>query len=434
MRDDASQRNPGARGGEDRQKQLDEVGLPLEELVRRGAREILQRAIEAEVEATLEEFASVSLSDGRRAVVRNGYLPAREILTTVGSVEVQVPKVRDRSGAGVKFNSALAPPYVRRSARVAAALPWLYLKGISSGDLGEALAVLVGEDAKGLSPAALGRLKAEWSEEYQGWTRRDLTGKQYAYWWADGIYTTLRESDAPKLCLLVIIGVTADGTKEWVAIHDGLRESTESWLDVLRDLKERGLEAGPRLAVGDGALGFWKALDQVYPDTVHQRCWFHKLGNVLTDLPKSLQSKAKADLQAIWRAPTRKQAQQAFKRFINRYEAKYPKATEKLKKDREALLAFFDFPAEHWVHLRTTNPIESTFATVRHRTSRTKNCVTRSTFLGLAFKLAEEAAKTWRRIRAPEKARELLAGARYEDGIRVPDDPLDAEEEQREAA
>lgn len=418
----------------DRGEQLAELGLPLEELVRRGARDILQRAIEAEVEQLLEEFGAVSLMDGRRAVVRNGYLPAREILTTVGPVEVQVPKVRDRSGAGVKFNSALAPPYVRRSARVAAALPWLYLKGISSGDLGEALEVLVGEDAKGLSAAALGRLKATWAEEYKGWTQRSLEGKQYAYWWVDGIYTTLRESDDPKLCLLVIIGVTPDGTKEWVAISDGLRESAESWLDVLRDLKERGLEAGPRLAVGDGALGFWGALDQVYPESVHQRCWFHKMGNVLNALPKSLQGKAKADLQAIWMAPTRKQANQAFKRFINRYAAKYPKATEKLDKDREALLAFFAFPAEHWAHLRTTNPIESTFATVRHRTSRTKNCVTRATFLGLAFKMSEEAAKTWRRIRAPEKVAELLGGARYEDGIPVSDDPPDTQEEQREAA
>jgi transposase-like protein len=434
MRDDTRQGIRGARGDQDWQGQLAELGLPLEELVRRGARGILQRAIEAEVQVLLDEFAAVSLIDGRRAVVRNGYLPARAILTTVGPVEVQVPKVRDRSGSGVKFNSALAPPYVRRSARVAAALPWLYLKGISSGDLGEALEVLVGEGAKGLSPAALGRLKAQWSEEYRDWTGRSLTGQRYAYWWVDGIYTTLRESDDPKLCLLVIIGVTADGTKEWVAISDGLRESTESWLDVLRDLKERGLEVGPRLAVGDGALGFWKALDQVYPETVHQRCWFHKMGNVLTDLPKSLHSKAKAALQAIWMAATRTEANQAFKRFIKRYEAKYPKATEKLEKDRETLLAFFDFPADHWVHLRTTNPIESTFATVRHRTSRTKNCVTRSSFLGLAFKMAEEAAKTWRRIRAPEKVAELLGGARYKDGIPVPDDPPDAEEEQREAA
>ena len=432
MSDDTSTGARSARG--DRGEVLAELGLPLEELVRRGARDILQRAIEAEVEQLLEEFAGVSLMDGRRAVVRNGYLPAREILTTVGPVEVQVPKVRDRSGAGVKFNSALAPPYVRRSARVAAALPWLYLKGISSGDLGEALEVLVGEDAKGLSAAALGRLKAAWAEEYKDWTQRSLEGRQYAYWWVDGIYTTLRESDDPKLCLLVIIGVRPDGTKEWVAIGDGLRESTESWLDVLRDLKARGLQTGPRLAVGDGALGFWGALDQVYPETVHQRCWFHKMGNVLNALPKSLHGKAKADLQAIWMAPTRKQATQAFKRFISRYGAKYPKATEKLEKDREALLAFFAFPAEHWVHLRTTNPIESTFATVRHRTSRTKNCVTRATFLGLAFKLSQEAAKTWRRIRAPEKVAELLGGARYEDGIPVSDDPPETQEEQREAA
>lgn len=427
MRDDTSKGMVGARptmGGE-----LGEVGLPLEELVRRGARDILQRAIEAELEVLLDEFASVSLIDGRRAVVRNGYLPAREILTTVGPVEVQVPKVRDRTGAGVKFSSTLAPPYVRRSARVAAALPWLYLKGISSGDLGEALEVLVG--ARGLSPAALGRLKAHWSAHYQGWAGRCLEGKEYAYWWVDGIYTTLRESDDPRLCLLVIIGVTADGTKEWVAISDGLRESTESWLDVLRDLKERGLKVGPRLAVGDGALGFWSAIEQVYPETVHQRCWFHKMGNVLAALPKSLQGKAKGDLQAIWMAATRKEAVRAFERFLSRYGAKYPKATEKLVKDRDALLAFYAFPAEHWVHLRTTNPIESTFATVRHRTSRTKNCVTRTTFLGLAFKLAEEAAKTWRRIRAPEKVAELLRGARYNDGLPVTDDPP---EEQRNAA
>ena len=434
MSDDTSKGTRGARGNQDRGERLAELGLPLEELVRRGARDLLQRAIEAEVQVMLEEFAAVSLIDGRRAVVRNGYLPAREILTTVGPVEVQVPKVRDRCGAGVKFNSALAPPYVRRSARVAAALPWLYLKGISSGDLQEALQVLVGEGAKGLSAAALGRLKAQWSEEYQGWSRRSLEGKEYAYWWVDGIYTALRESDDPKLCLLVIIGVTAEGTKEWVAIDDGLRESTESWLDVLRELKDRGLEVGPRLAVGDGALGFWSALDQVYPETLHQRCWFHKLGNVLNALPKTLQSKAKTDLQAIWMAPTRKEAKQAFQRFLDRYEAKYPKATEKLEKDREALLAFYDFPAEHWVHLRTTNPIESTFATVRHRTRRTKNCVSRTSFLALAFKMAEEAAKTWRRIRAPEKVAELLGGARYEDGIPVPDDPPDTAEEQRDAA
>lgn len=429
MRDDTSKRTGQAR--EPGVEVLTEVGLPLEELLRRGARELLQQAIEAEVRVMLEDFDGVRLLDGRRAVVRNGYLPARELLTGVGPVEVQVPKVRDRSGSGVKFHSQLAPPYVRRSARVSAALPWLYLKGISSGELGEALEVLVGEDAKGLSPAALGRLKAQWSADYQDWTRRSLAGKQYVYWWIDGLYTALRESEDPKLCLLVIIGVTADGRKEWVAISDGLRESTDSWLAVLRDLKERGLVLGPRLAVGDGALGFWTALEQVYPETAHQRCWFHKLGNVLAALPKSLQGKAKADLQAIWMAPTRQEAVRALERFGARYGAKYPKAVEKLLKDREALLAFFDFPAEHWGHLRTTNPIESTFATVRHRTRRTKNCVSRTTFLGLTFKLAEEAAKRWRRIRAPEKVAEVLAGRRYQDGTPVPDDPP---EEQREAA
>jgi putative transposase len=428
MREDTSSRSGSAR---EAKEDLAEIGVPLEELVRRGAREILRQAIEAEVQAFLAGFAGVKLIDGRQAVVRNGTLPLREILTGVGPVEVQVPKVRDRSGSGVKFNSELVPPYVRRSARVAAALPWLYLKGISSGDLGEALEVLLGEGAKGLSPAALGRLKAQWSEEYQGWSGRSLQGKEYAYGWVDGIYTPLRESEDPKLCLLVIIGVRADGTKEWVAISDGIRESTESWLDVLRDVKERGLVQGPRLAVGDGALGFWAALEQVYPQTVHQRCGFHKMGNVLAALPKSLQGKAKADLQTIWMASTRKEAVAALKRFVSRYGANYPKAVEKLEKDREALLAFFAFPAEHWVHLRTTNPIESTFATVRHRTTRTKNCVSRSTFLGLAFKLAEEAAKSWRRIRAPEKVAELLGGTHYADGIPVPDDPP---EEQREAA
>jgi putative transposase len=359
-----------------------------------------------------DEYAHVQLMDGRQAVVRNGYLPSREILTGIGPVEVQVPKIRDRSGAGIKFTSALAPPYVRRTPRVSAALPWLCLKGVSNGDLSEALQVLPGDQAKGISPNVLGRLKAQWGEEYKAWSQGSLTETQYVYWWADGIYTAFREEDDERLCLLVIIGVTPEGKKEWVAISDGFRESTESWLDVLRDIKDRGLNLGARLAVGDGALGFWSALEQVYPETIHQRCWFHKAGTVLAALPKSLQSKANADLQAIWMAPTRKGANAAFKHFIKRYGDKYPKATEKLLKDRDALLAFYAFPAEHWVHLRTTNPIESTFATVRHRTTRTKNCVTRSTVLGLAFKLAEEAAKSWRRIRAalPRRLHRCLPG------------------------
>ncbi len=431
MKDDTSKQKGGA-SAVPPPGALEELGMPLEELIRRGARQLIERAIEAEVEALLAQYETVTLLDGRQAVVRHGDLPARDSLTGIGPVEVQVPKVRDRSGSGVKFNSTLVPPDVRRTLRVSAVVPWLYLKGVSSGDLGEALQVLLGEEAQGLSPNVLGRLKAQWVEEHQDWTHRSLAGKEYVDWWADGIYTTLRADDDARMCLLVIIGVTPEGKKEWVAISDGFRESTESWLDVLRELKDQGLALGPRLAVGDGALGFWSALAQVYPDPLHQRCWVHKTRNVLAALSKSLQSPAKADLQAIWRAPTRREVDRAFDRFLKRSQAKYPKATEKLVKDREALLAFYAFPAEHWTHLRTTNPIESTFATVRQRTTRTKNGVTRKTFLGLAFKLAEEAAKSWRRIRAPEKLADLLVGTVYEDGIPVTDSP--PEQEQREAA
>jgi putative transposase len=400
-----------------------ELGLSLEELIRRGARQVIQTAIEAELAELLATYDNVETLVGQRVLVRNGYLPEREVLTAVGPVAVRVPKVRDRSRSGVKFNSALVPPYVRRSGRVSAALPWLYLKGISSGDLREALTVLVGEEAKGLSANVVSRLKAEWAQEHAGWSRRDLAEQHYVYWWVDGIHTGVREEDDPRLCLLVIIGVRLDGTKELVALSDGFRESKDSWLDLLRDLKARGLTEGPRLAIGDGALGFWAALDETYAETRHQRCWFHKTGNVLTSLPKSLQSKAKADLQAIWMAPTRREAHQAFDRFIATYQAKYPKATEKLLKDREALLAFYDFPAEHWQHLRTTNPIESTFATVRHRTTRAKNCLSRLTFLGLAFKLVQEAEKSWRRIRGADCIPDLMDGVFFKDGIPVTDNP-----------
>ena len=401
-----------------------EMGLSLEELIRRGARELIQKAIEVEVQELLAEYGNVKMLGGQRAVVRNGYLPAREVLTAIGNVEVRVPKVRDRSGAGIKFNSALVPPFVRRSQRISAALPWLYLKGISTGDMREALTVLLGDEAKGLSPNVVSRLKSEWATEYAGWMKRDLSASRYVYWWVDGIHTGLRQENDARQCLLVIIGVTPEGQKELVTIGDGLRESKESWLDVLRDLAARGLGAGPLLAVGDGALGFWAALDEVFPETRRQRCWVHKTANVLNALPKSLQAKAKADLHEIWMAPTRAQAITAFDHFLKTYGAKYPKATDKLAKDREALLAFYDFPAEHWIHLRTTNPIESTFATVRHRTTRTKNCVTRSTFLGLAFKLVQEAQKSWRRIRAVERIAELLAGTVFNDGVPASvDDP-----------
>ena len=306
---------------------------------------------------------------------------------------------------------------------MSAAWPWLYLKGISSGDLREALTVLVGEAAKGLSANVVSRLKAEGAREHTGWSRRDPTEQRYVYGWADGIHTGVREEDDPKLCLRVIIGVRLDGTRERVALSDGFREAKESWRDLLRDLKDRGLTVGPRLAIGDGASGCWAALEEVYAETRPQRCWFHTTGNVLTRLPKSLQSKAEADLQAIWMAPTRREADQAFDRFQTTYQAKSPKATEKLVKDREALLAFYDFPAEHWQHLRTTNPIESTCATVRHRTTRAKNCRSRSTFLGLAFKLVQEAEKSWRRIRGADRIPDLMKGTVFEDGIPVTDDP-----------
>ena len=400
-----------------------EMGLNLDELVRQGARQVIRQVIEAELMELLSSCANVTTLKGKRAVVRNGYLPEREILTAAGPIAVQVPKVRDRSGSGIKFNSNIVPPYVRKSPRVSAALPWLYLKGISTGDMGEALRVLLGEEAKGLSANVVSRLKAQWADEHEAWSRRDLSRSRYVYWWADGIHTGLRSEHSDGQCLLVIVGVTPDGRKERVAISDGYRESKASWEELLLDLKRRGLQSGPLLAVGDGAMGFWAAMEEVFPQTAHQRCWFHKMGNVLNALPKSQQARAKADLQAIWMAATREEAQAALATFVESYQAKYPKAVEKIEKDRDSLLAFYDFPAEHWQHIRTTNPIESTFATVRHRTCRTRNCVSRSTFLGLAFKLIEEAEKSWRRIRGADKIELLLKGIPFKDGEPVQDDP-----------
>ncbi|OYR25101.1 IS256 family transposase [Brucella grignonensis] len=393
----------------------------LDELIQQGARRVIQQAIEAELATLLEQYGNVKTLDGRRAVVRNGYLPEREVVTAIGPVPVKVPKVRDRSGSGVKFNSNIVPPYIRKSPRVSAALPWLYLRGVSTGNMSEALSVLLGEQAKGLSPNVVSRLKAQWAEEHLLWNRRDLSGTRWVYWWADGIHTGLRSDDSDGQCLLVIIGVMPDGTKERVAIADGYRESKDAWRDVLLDLKARGLQGGPLLASGDGAMGLWAALAEVFPQTRHQRCWFHKTGNVLNALPKSQHSRAKEGLQEIWQAATRDDALVAFNRFVDIYSAKYPKAAGKLTNDRDELLAFYDFPAEHWQHLRTTNPIESTFATVRHRTTRTRNCVSRATFLGLAFKLIESAEQSWRRIRAPEKIAALLEGIPFKDGLPVTD-------------
>jgi len=393
----------------------------LDDLIQRGARQIIQQAIEAELTTLLERYDNVKTLDGRRALIRNGYLPQREVVTAIGPVTVQVPKVRDRSGSGVKFNSSIVPPYIRKSPRVSAALPWLYLRGVSTGDMSEALSVLLGEEAKGLSPNVVSRLKAQWAEEHAIWNRRDLSNSRWVYWWADGIHTGLRSDDSDGQCLLVIIGVKPDGTKERVAIGDGFRESKDAWCELLLDLKARGLQSGPLLAAGDGAMGLWAALAEVFPRTRHQRCWFHKTGNILNALPKSQHGRAKAGLQEIWQAATREDAFVAFDRFVELYSAKYPKATGKLTGDRDELLAFYDFPAEHWQHLRTTNPIESTFATVRHRTTRTRNCVSRATFLGLAFKLIESAEQSWRRIRAPEKIASLLEGITFKDGLPVTD-------------
>lgn len=405
------------------QNGLSEIGLGLDELVCRGARQVIQQAIEAELAELLAQYANVKTLGGRQAVVRNGYLPERDIVTAAGPVPVRVPKVRDRSGTGVKFNSSVAPPYVRKSPRVSAALPWLYLKGISTGDMGDALSVLLGEDTKGLSANVVSRLKAQWADEWKQWEKRDLSACCWVYWWVDGIHTGARSEDHDGQCLLVIIGVTPDGKKERVAIADGFRESKASWAEVLLDLKARGLQSGPRLAIGDGAMGFWAALEEVFPSTTAQRCWFHKLGNVLNALPATLQSKAKAGLQAIFMAETRADAISAFGQFISTYGAKYPKAVEKLIQDKDSLLAFYDFPAEHWQHIRTTNPIESTFATVRHRTTRSRNCLSRATFLGLAFKLMEEAEKSWRKIRGADKIAVLLAGVPFKDGLPVQDNP-----------
>ena len=405
----------------------EEGRVPLEELIRQGARQIIQQVVEAEMQVLLSSYAHVTTTGGQQVVVRNGYQPERDILTAVGPVTVRVPKVRDRSGSGIKFNSQLVPPYVRRTPRISAALPWLYLKGISTGDMSEALRALVGEEAKGLSPAVVSRLKTQWADDWKAWNKRDLSGERYVYWWVDGVYTGLRADETDKQCLLVIIGVKTDGSKERVAIGDGIRESKKSWRDLLLDLKERGLKAGPLLAIGDGAMGFWAALNEVYPKTRHQRCWMHKMVNVLNALPKALHGKAKADLKEIWLAPTLEMAERAFKRFVSRYGDKYPQAVEKLKKDEDALLAFYDFPAEHWQHIRTTNPIESTFATVRHRTTRTRNCVSRDTFLGLAFKLMEEAEKSWHKIYGADKIAVLLQGAVFKNGEAVKDNqpPVD---------
>lgn len=394
---------------------------PLTAVLRQGAQRLLAQAIEVEVAILLAQYADRRDGQGRQAIVRNGYLPERDVQTGIGAVRVKVPRVRERSGAGIRFHSALLPPYIRRSKSLEALLPWLYLKGVSTGDFSEALQALLGPDAPGLSPATLSRLKQGWQDELAQWQQRDLTGKRYVYFWVDGVYLETRLEES-RHCLLVIIGADASGQKELVGLWDGYRESEQSWKELLLDLKSRGLVQGPVLAIGDGALGFWKALRQVYGQTRGQRCWVHKTANVLDKLPKELQPQAKQRLQAIWMAPDRQRAAIAFDLFIATYEAKYPKAAECLAQDREELLAFYDFPAEHWGHIRTTNPIESTFATVRLRTDKTRGCLSRVTMLAMVFKLYQSATKRWHRLRAAHYLPEVMQGMAFKDGLRVEQD------------
>ena len=392
---------------------------PLHTLLREGARELIAKAVEAELASFLESFAGQRLEDGRRAVVRNGYLPGRTVQTGIGEVEVQVPKVRDRSGGRACFNSNLLPPYLKRARSLEELIPWLYLKGVSTGDYQEALSALLGERAKGLSANTVSRLKQQWSDEHRAWCQRDLSDRRYVYWWADGVYSNVRLDD--RLCLLVIIGVTEQGRKELIAVEDGHRESEASWRELLTGLRERGLRQGAKLAVGDGALGFWKALNKLYPDTAHQRCWVHKTANVLNKLPKSVQAKVKAALHEIWMAETREAAHRAFGRTLKRFAGKYPQAMDCLGKDRDALLAFYDYPAEHWVHIRTTNPIESTFATVRLRTKRSRNCGSRETTLAMVFKLLQSAQARWKRIKGFRKLELVVNNVQFRDGGEVTD-------------
>lgn len=392
---------------------------PITDILRQGSRRLLTAALESEIETFLNQYKDISDDRGCRRVVRNGYLPEREIQTGIGQVSVRVPRIRDRSPDSreerIRFTSAILPPYLRKTKSLKALLPWLYLKGISTGDFTDALAALLGKEAPGLSPATISRLKAVWQDEYKTWQQRDLSKKRYVYFWADGVYCNVRMDD--KQCLLVIVGATEDGRKELVALEGGIRESEQSWLEVLVDLKRKGLQAPPELAIGDGALGFWKAMAKTYDTTRWQRCWVHKTANVLNKLPKRLQVTAKKKLHQIWMAATKNDAEKNFDAFVQSYDAKYPKAAECLKKDRDVLLSFYDFPAEHWRHIRTTNPIESTFATVKLRTAKVRGCFSSLTVLTMAFQLCRCAEKRWIRLYHPERLAEVIRGVKFVDGI-----------------
>ncbi len=395
----------------------DTVCDPLTDLLRAGATQLICQAVEAELQELLAEHGERRLADGRAGVVRNGYLPARELQTGLGPVTVRIPKVRAKTGEPVTFRSALVPPYVRKTKTLEAALPWLYLKGISSGEMAAALEVLVGPQAKGLSASTVSRLKQVWAQEYVTWCDSPLDKDRWIYVWVDGVHSGLR-AEHTKLCALVVIGVNERGEKRLLAIEDGARESTQSWREVLLKLKSRGMNV-PELAIGDDAMGFWSALEEVYGETRQQRCWMHKTMNVLNCLPKSAQAKAKQALHAIWQAETKADAEKAFDMFIKTYEPKYPKATLCLHKDREELMAFYDFPAQHWQRIRTTNPIESTFGAIRHRTKRSKGCLSRDGMLHMMFKLGLCAEKNWRRLRGFDYLAKVIIGVKFKDGIEV---------------
>ena len=390
----------------------------LTDVLRQGAWRMLAQAIEVEVESFVAAHEHLRDKEGRRQVIRNGYLPERTIQSGIGDIAIKAPRVRDRSGSGIRFTSAILPPYLRRTKSIEELIPWLYLKGISTGEFSEALAALLGQDAPGLSAGTVSRLKAVWQGELDAWQQRDLNGKRYVYFWVDGVYFQARLEQA-RQCFLVIIGADEAGNKELVGLWDGFRESEQSWAELLLDLKSRGLTIGPKLATGDGALGFWKALRKVYGETRQQRCWVHKTANVLNKLPKTLQPQAKQRLHQIWMAEGRVGAEKAFDLFVDSYQAKYPKAAECLAKDRDALLAFYAFPAEHWVHIRTSNPIESTFATVRLRTAKTRGCLSRETASTLVFKLTLCAQRKWRQLNGSNWLAEVSEGVNFKNGIKV---------------
>lgn len=415
---------------EDKVIQLKNPGSPgpvadvLTEVLREGAQRLLANAIEAEVAVFLEQYSEQKTLPGLSRMVRNGYLPGRAIQTGVGSVEVRVPRVRDREKA-IRFSSSILPPYLRRTKTLEELLPWLYLKGVSTGEFQDTLGVLLGKEAPGLSASTISRLKEGWKEEHRRWSGRDLSNRRYVYLWVDGIHFGIRLEDAAQ-CILVVVGATPEGRKELLALSDGYRESEQSWREVLLDLRSRGLEIDPHLATGDGALGFWKALPQVFGTTVGQRCWVHKTANVLNKLPKHQQPKAKSALHEIWMAATRQDAEHAFDHFLTVYRPKYPKVSECLEKDRESLLAFYDFPAEHWIHIRTTNPIESTFATVRLRTDKTRGCVSRDSILAMVFKLVKTAEQRWLKLRGTERLADVIQGVSFKDGVREDQEKLAA--------